>query len=452
MTTEPIISGESGVEAVRDHLVGARWQSRLGRELAAMLDEPHTIAGVRLHRAKLKPGRKLSGWYTVDAAGADGRCRRREVAVTWTPVGEDGAEAERHEQSGVERSVAVPFRMLERRLPHWGMHIRVFPLDRDFPGLTRLADPSSISALLPAGSVPLSDVVAIRYRPGERHVLRYTSAVEAGARSLFAKLHRDAEAASGRATAVADWLARDGGHVAAVRPVRLLAAEQAAIYPGVDGRPLRPVRAELRQAGMALRALHAAPAGLAGAPPHQFDGELAAVERACAHVGVLLPEAGPVISAVLREARAVYRRLPGEEHTLVHGDAKIDHFWCSTRGLTLLDLDRVCPGDPAFDIGKLLADVHWRFAIAGGPGAAAAQRGLLDGYGGGSPARVERARIYEVVLLLKIAGRRVPLFDPRWADATLGLVAASRAALAQATGQPVQRRVSTPRIPAGASR
>ena len=154
---------------------------------------------------------------------------------------------------------------------------------------------------------------------------------------------------------------------------------------------------------------------------------------------------------MLGQARSAYRRLAGEPPTLVHGDAKLDHFWSTPRGLTLLDLDRCCPGDPAFDIGKLLADLRWRFAIAGRRGVAEAHRGLLDGYGRASAPRLDRARIYEGVLLLKIAGRRVPLVHPRWADVTLGLVAAARVALEQTGGRPARRRTSTHRMPAGAS-
>jgi aminoglycoside phosphotransferase (APT) family kinase protein len=391
----------------------------------------------------------------------DGSRRRWEVAVTWVPAGDgrrDGGDAVAAGQARnrPERSHATPFRTLERRVPRWGMRVRVFPLDGDFPGLARLADPSSISALLPGVFRPPTSVIAIRYRPGERHVLRYTSPASHtghGARTAFAKLHREAEAASGRTAAVADWLAGEGCHVAALRPLRRLPSEQAVVYPGVEGRPLPPEPAELRRAGVALRVLHTAPAELAGgAAPHDLEGELAAVQRACEHIGVLLPDAGPAISAVLGHARAAYLRLPGEQPTLVHGDAKLDHFWSTPRGLTLLDLDRCCPGDPAFDIGKLLADLRWRFAIAGRPGVAEAQRGLLEGYGWGASPRLDRARVYEGVLLLKIAGRRVPLFHTRWADMTGGLVASALATLEQTGDRPARRRTSTHRMPAGASR
>src|SRR6266545_6302918 len=96
VTSETVIPGIGGIDAVREFLVGARGRRRLGRELAAMVAHDHAIAGVRLHRAKLKPGRKLSGWYTVDVAGVDGGRWRWEVAVTWVPAADgrrDGGDA-----------------------------------------------------------------------------------------------------------------------------------------------------------------------------------------------------------------------------------------------------------------------------------------------------------------------------------------------------------------------
>jgi aminoglycoside phosphotransferase (APT) family kinase protein len=452
VTPDTVISGAGGIDTVREFLVGARGRRALCRELAAMVAHDHAIAGLRLHRAKLKPGRKLSGWYTVDVADVDGGRSRWEAAVTWMPAQGD-MEAAGPVGDSPDPTRSAPFRALERRLPRWGLRIRVFPLDSEFPGLARLADVSAVSALVPVAFPPPTSVVAIRYRPGERHVLRYTSAAGAGARTVFAKVHREAAAASARTAAVADWLAGERCPVAALHPLAVLPAEHAVVYPGLDGRPLLPEPRDLRRAGMALRALHSAPPDVAaGAVAHGFDGELAAVGRACEHVGVLLPDAGRAIAAMLGQARAAYGRLADEPATLVHGDAKLDHFWSAPRGLTLLDLDRSCPDDPAFDVGKLLADLRWRFALSRTPGVADAQRGLLDGYGCRSAARLGRARVFEAVFLLKIAGRRVPLFHPRWADMTFGLLAAARAALEQTGDRPARRRASAHRTPAGAAR
>lgn len=440
MACSAVISGSGGIAAVREFLVGVHGRRRLAHELGAMVADDHTIAAVRLHRAKLKPGRKLSGWYTVDVAGPAGDRRRYEAAVTWTPGG-DEAEAAEPAGDGGDRAPSAPFRTLERRLPEWGMRVRIFPLDSDLPGLARLADPSAVSALLREPFPPLDSVVAIRYRPGERHVLRYAGSAP-GSRSVFAKVHRGAAAAAGRTAAVADWLSREPCGVAVGRPLAALPSDEAAVYAGLHGRPAAVDPADLRIAGAALCALHAAPADLvAGAVSHRLDAELALVERACQHICALLPDAGHAISAMLDRTRVAYGRLPGEEATFVHGDAKLDHFWHTAGGLTLLDLDRSGPGDPAFDIGKLLADVRCRFALAHLRGVTEMQRAFLDGYGGDS-ARLGRARVYEAILLVKMAGRRVPLFHPHWADVTFSLLAAAGTALEQAGERPARRPAS----------
>ena len=435
MTPHAVISGRGGDAAVRRLLVGAHARRRLAGELTAMVAGDHAIAGMRLHRAKLKPGRKLSGWYTVDVLCPDGRRVQREVAVTWTAA-EAGAdtgaeEAATLDRDALDRGLATPFRTLERRLPRSGMRIRAFPLDPDFPSLIRLTGPDFASGPLPLAPGRPCRLAVIRYRPGERHVLRYASLGRGpGASIIFVKLHREGEGPYRRTAAVADWLSRQGTPVAALRPLAWLPAERATVYPCAEGTPSRADLPALQRAGAALRVLHSGPPNLvAEADPHDLDAELAAVRRACEHIGALLPSAAPEVTAVLRDVRKAYGRLPGEQHTLIHGDLKLDHIWPSSERLTLLDLDRCCPGDPAFDVGKLLADLRCRFALAGRTGIADAQRAFLDGYGWASSPRLERARVYEAAMLLKLAARRVPVFHPRWADLTVALVSAARTTL-----------------------
>src|SRR3989442_15662650 len=87
------------------------------------------------------------------------------------------------------RSTLFPYTTLFRsqltaELPEWGMHVKVSPLDAQFPQLVRLLDPRHVRDMLaaayPASGVALDQprpdgyaVTSIRYRPGNRHVLRY---------------------------------------------------------------------------------------------------------------------------------------------------------------------------------------------------------------------------------------------------------------------------------------
>ena len=102
------------------------------------------------------------------------------------------AEARRH-------GVAAPFRRLAADLVPWSMHISVSPLDTRFLHLVRLMDPGHVRAML-AAACPMRDpasarshavaytVTAIRYRPGQRHVLRYDR-LDGSKGTVFAKLY-----------------------------------------------------------------------------------------------------------------------------------------------------------------------------------------------------------------------------------------------------------------------
>ena len=84
----------------------------------------------------------------------------------------------------------------------------------------------------------------------------------------------------------------------------------------------------------------------------------------------------------------------------------------------LIDFDTSCLADPAYDVGKFLADLQLWHATYDQPGLEQAQERFLLGYAPGAPdGRLLRARLYEAVELVKIA-RRVPLFDHDWVSLT----------------------------------
>jgi hypothetical protein len=108
----------------------------------------------------------------------------------------------------------------------------------------------------------------------------------------------------------------------------------------------------------------------------------------------------------------------------------------------VIDLDRCSAGDAALDLGKLLADLRWWSAATCAGNADRAQQHFLEGYfGDGGPSRLLRGRVYEALLLLKIAAHRVPLFDARWQARIDALVSEAERALAGAERDPRLRRV-----------
>ena len=444
------LSERTDLDALRWVLLSAAPRRILRNQLKAMLSAPARLGPCRLRRAKFKPGRKLDAYYDALVYGENikGYCVR-PIAVTWRV---DHEADRRHEADlaeiqadAVRRGIAAPFGHLTADLPGWNMRVEVSPLDARFTQLIRLSDPRYVHDLLAATDVagngasnqPRLDryaVTSIRYRPGQRHVLRYDAVDAAKAGTVFAKLHTGEDGARifHRATQAGVWLARHGEGVTSVRPLAYVPEDRVVLYPGLSGAPLskllrRPDRRTgwcIERVGAALHALHHLPAETAGPLQlHDFAAEVGEIARASEHIHVLLPSVGAVINALLDRARELHRRLPQEAPTFTHGDFKSDHVWVAPGGPTLIDLDSSHLADPALDIGKFLADLRlWHLAY-GQPGIEQAQERLLAGYAPGAPTeRRVRARLYEAVELIKITARRVRLFDHDWGSRTQRLI------------------------------
>lgn len=452
-----VLAGSAGLDGVQWALTGPEPRERLTGALEALLDGAR-LAGCDLHRAKYKPGRKLTAYYDLRLVAGGADLPARPITVTWEPQGrfvaEVAPELERMQDEAARAGLAEPFSRLVAVLPEQGMRVQIAPLDPRFPQLVRLSEPSHVRDLLATvygDSPPAPDarpiVTPIRYRPGQRHVLRYDAPRAQGAPIVaFAKLYDgdNGERAYRVASSVADWLATDGKGMTAVRPLAYVAADQTILYPEVVGAPLshqlrRPdydAAQHLGVIGAALHALHHAPATLAGElKTNSFEAEVKAIARAAEHVPALLPQAGAQIDALLDRARALHERMPHEPLTFAHGDLKADHIWITASGLTLIDFDTCYMADPAIDLGKFLADLRWwhaaAFADGGDARCAEAQDQFLAGYAAGDapPERVARARLYEALVLTKLTVRRVRLFDADWAARTTRLVQRAAALL-----------------------
>ena len=129
-----------------------------------------------LQRVKCKPGRKLTLTYDLTVGGSPGR----PLTVTWfAPAFAEAALGEadhRLEDEARRRQVAQPFDRLSTAVPELGLRIQVSPFDPDFGQLVRLVDPGHVSAMLETAigrRWARPQVGWVRYRPGQRHVLRY---------------------------------------------------------------------------------------------------------------------------------------------------------------------------------------------------------------------------------------------------------------------------------------
>jgi len=457
MNLPEALSGHAGVDGVRWALLAPPVRQVLRQELRGLLTDPAALGTCRLHRAKFKPGRKLSAWYEV---GLNHDGASRQIAVTWTVPGDAAAAARdadaadgaalRMQTAARAEGLAAPFHELEAERADLGMRVLVSPLDTSHPQLVRVSNPHHVRDMLAAAAVPhlapAYAVRAVRYRPGQRHVLRYDPLPGDGAArgpAVFAKLYRDGDGA--RAFRVAERIAAllppgDGG-VTAARPLAYLPDDDVVLYGEVPGEPLvrrlghgrgaAPAR-HLARAGAALRALQgtAVPAtDELDLPTFGLRRELRSIARAAEHLGPMLPAAGAHVAALLGRAAALDERLPREAPGLAHGDYKADHLWVAPGGhsLTLIDFNTCSLAEPALDLGKFFADLHWWYAAAPRASLEWAQRQFLDGYAAAGrapvpPERLRRARLYEALVLTKIIAHRVPVFDPAWAPRTMALL------------------------------
>jgi hypothetical protein len=388
------------------------------------LARPTALGPCRLRRTKFKPGRKLTAY--LDADVGEGTRRPRAIAVTWqaadgTPLGRSAQEAALEEEAG-RRALSTPFHRLIAEAPDLRMRVVIAPLDSAFPQLVRLSDPAYVTTLL--GVSTRFEVVTVRYRPGQRHVLLYRPTAARDGPALFAKLYRDEAGArcDQVARAVADLL--DGARVCAgVRPLAYLDnGDRALLFPSVPGLPLSVwlrsgaagAGAHLRKGGATLRRLHDAPPELGAlVEPRGVEAELAATERATEAIQQLMPSTGAVVRDIVTRTRDLLGRVPAEPPSFAHGDYKADHLLVSRAAVTVLDFDRCARAEPALDLAKFLADLRW-WTAGRARATVSAQEEFLGGYGPTSPLRLARARMLEPLLFLKMAARRVPVHQTDW--------------------------------------
>jgi len=442
---DDVLSGRTGALGVRGALRSSSLRRRVRGLLMDALARPTPLGPCRLRRTKFKPGRKLTAYLDADIAGHGGP---RAIAVTWEAAGgaTDGPSAHEAalEAEAGRRGLRTPFRRLTAEARDVRMRVDIAPLDAAFPQLVRLSDPAYMAELV--GGSTHFEVVTVRYRPRQRHVLLYRPAAAHHGPTLFAKLYRDDAGAREHlvALAVADLLdeARD---CAGARPLAYLDHDdRAVLFASLPGRPLstclrggtRAAGVHLRQGGAALRRLHAAPAELSAlVEPHAVEAELIATERASEAIQHLLPSSGAAVRDILARTRDLLDQVPAEPARFAHGDYKADHLLVGRAGVTLIDFDRCARSDPALDLAKFLADVRWWTERR--PGAvASAQAEFLAGYGPTSRLRLARARVLEPLLLLKMTARRVPVHEPDWDGRTAALVARADQLLRDVEGAP----------------
>ena len=391
-------------------------------------------ATLRLRRVTWKPGRNARASFDLATAGSvvpvhlrwfldRPESPRSNVATAPRPRPVRADVAPTH-------AAAALFRSGDAALA--GGRLLVWPADPDRRRVAELVGRRMAPLVRVVGRSASPQVRVVRYRPGQRHVLHVTGA----ASSVFVKIGRPADVpvALMRADVVRAALAPHSVHAAA--PVWASTEWGAVAFGALAGHSLaelvgkrRAGAAEALQAtGAVLAALHrATPVGISGLGRIDATVEAAAVRRAGEHLSLLAPDTVGPLCALLDHAVAVLEHDATADVTLVHGDAKCDHVLVHRGGLSLIDFDSVAMGDPAFDVGRLLADLVWLVAPVWRPAARAA---FMLGYDRQDRRFLRRAAAWEALAIVKQAVRRIPVLDPRIGPRFAGQLLEARQVLA----------------------
>jgi aminoglycoside phosphotransferase (APT) family kinase protein len=421
-------------------LAGGAARRLVRTQLQAALGQGARLERCSLYRAKFKPGRYLNAHFRATVT-ANGASSVRPVVTTWNAApAREAPEARTLEAEARGRGLASPFDSLSRYVPEWNMELLISPLDARFPQLLRAVDPAYARATLASAyatstdRLPTYTVSTVRYRPNERHVLRWEPD-DSSRPTVFAKMARGNDVSRELRVAgrVAEWLSLRGDQLRGARPLNAVLEDNIILYEMIPGRALSAlvrrhpgnVGRHLTRVGHALRALHRAPTDLASdLQRNEFGLEVKAIARASEHVAALAPRAAATITELLERATAVHSNTPQEDPTFVHGDFKADHLLIHGSTVTLMDFGTCRVADPALDLGKFLADLHyWQAGTRSSAAVEEMQAAFLSGYGPDiSDHRLKRARIYEVLVLIKSTVRRVRLFERDWVVKTERLV------------------------------
>ena len=313
------------------------------------------------------------------------------------------------------------------RSPRLGLTIRWFPADPALPGLAGALFPVPGSRLFAALSEACRSrvvrivAVPVEYKPGLRCVIRYDVATTRTPLVVFGKVHPDvAQAAATYRLTARLWQPGPSAAPLVPRPLDLLPElplTLAEAARGVGGtRVLRPstppdrLDEAVAAAARALSWLHArdVPAGLEARPlgsrfAARAAGWLADLER---HA----PGEAPDLASACRDLLCALPDLRADPLRVVHGEFRASQLiFCRPGRVVITDLDTACLGDPAFDVGCLMAFLRppalWRGSADACAWFRAAREKFLDAYGADDALR-RRAALYEAVFVLKNVSRR----------------------------------------------
>jgi len=399
----------------------ARWPERM---LAFLNNEVVQAAGLapvtalEQRRLDYTPGRKCSALYSLAFAGGLAE-ERRWVVVTFGKNGRLGEVYDRHHGRGSEGPGLDPVVYL----PEYQCLVELFPADWQLPFLAAATNPEEVAGLVARSvdgecglGVRRPEIEILRYRPHETCVLEYRFGSAQGGvqRKLVGKLYREPATAENVWGALTVLHSQAPSEVSTPRPLAIEKEWGLIIMERVPGTPMRHL-IEGAGAQEQLQATRRAAAALADYHScHLRDGEvrsithdLAKLRKRLARLRLVAPWLAQRIDGLLRRVESRASRFAVSTPSLIHGDFKPSQILIEDGRVGIVDLDNAGPGDPAIDVGNLMAQLR---------GAALATRQshlrqlasyFLSEYQRHSPTKIaeDRASLFQALSLVRMAVR-----------------------------------------------
>jgi hypothetical protein len=435
----------------------APWPSPTG--VGAALDD--VLCSVEPHRPRppltylrRKPGRGLVAVYGSAKAPRD----MYTVTVEESAVASDLVEPGRTPHHAALDEVPE---LVE--IPPLGLTIQRFPHDERLPALAAAVTPYEHLELREAlertatdllGTAPgtlrllSADAVPLRYKPGDRCVLRYrlrlqpttsTTGAEGPVQvGVIGKLYREPAQAHAAATLMTRLVAAQGKQPWTARPLAVVDAlalvlsedlgsdrDDPPTLVGTDvirygtAQPTQALQA-LRQAARALAELHTSDTATAETPARTGEDEAVKAGKRASTIARYVPTLAGETDRVASRLCTMLNALPQDVLRPAHGSYKSSQLLFRAGEVHLVDFDQFCRADPALDVGYFLAYLRppglwyhragtraW-FARAASTFLTAYDERLAErGVDASTRAGVRRrCHVYEAALLLKIAARR----------------------------------------------
>jgi Phosphotransferase enzyme family len=334
---------------------------------------------------------------------------------------QDGPSASDHERQvlrpvasgwttphGLRRSTAV--------IDELHLALSVFPVNAALPTLVAATDAAQVTRVLrdvvDDSTVEVDGIELVVFRRTRGCVLRYRLRSERSS-TLYGKVGYGASSANevhmalglldGAAPAQRESAPRFPRMLGRSRELEMSLVGE---VPGTRPDLRLPDEAERLVDGAAAGAAYLHGSGIRVGGAHALRDEIARVARSVS----LLQSDVPALSEWLRDivSRLAAPREPAaQESVFSHGDFTPSQLLFDGPRLGILDFDKLCQAEPAYDLGRFLAYLRFKLAKYSASDADVLAARFVDAYAraSGRPVAAERIRLFEITSLARMAAR-----------------------------------------------